>query len=1363
MASPAKAPSKSTEDWLRLQKKIFQRWVNQKLSKINVTVNDLGKDLETGVTLIQLLEVLSEKKYEGKIEKNPKIVAQKIDNASNALKFVFETCGVQMKIKPSAEDLVNGNEKNILGLIWAIMSKYMKFGDEEDGPQLSARDALLLWVQNKLVGYENVKIDNFGSSFHDGLALCALIHKHRPKLIDWSSLKRENKAQNLQTAFNAAEAYFGLEKYLTPEDIPKLDEPSMVVYVSEYYHGIAEQRKLDLAAARIHKVIKLTIENDNLRTEYNGKSKELKEHMTKVEKILEDRTIDNTMAGAKRKIEEFYDYKTKDKNVIIGMQLDLEGLYNTLAMKLSHNKRPEFQPGPGLTLKDIESAVAHLEAVEQERKVALHAELNRQVKLVKMDEQHHSRHEKLKSWVAEKTVYLQTKEHIDSVSAAQLQLRLLDAYDKESSAVHEGSFHQLKALGASIVSEKYEKSEHITSREAEIASSFATLAELSKAKRPVLEDDLAREQFKEKIRLLNQQHIANFTKLQAWVAEKEAYLNTREQVDSVTEARTQLSLLESYEQDKVSVKESGVAQLHTLGQEILNAKYETKYSSYVFEHPEDIKSKHAQIDQAWVTLSELSAEKKRVLDDHLAREEFKENVRTLVRGHQAKHDKLQAWIAEKEAYLKTKEHIESVSEARKQLVLLETYEKDKDSVNESNVAQLKKLGAEILALKYETKYSSYVFEKPQEIKDREAAIDAKWKELSELSAEKKRVLDDHLAREEFKEKVRRMNDQHTDKHNTLQSWITEQEAYLNTREAINSISEAKTELSLLASYEKDKESLHETNVAQLKKLGQEILAAKYHTNYSSYVFEHPDEVKNREASIDAKWKELSELSAEKKRVLDDHLAREEFKEKVRTQNSNHVDKHEKLQAWVAEKEAYLNTKEAIDSVSEATTHLSLLEAYEKEKQRTHETSVAQLKTLGAHILAQKYETKYSSWVFETPQEIKDREASIEAKWVTLTELSAKKKAVLEADLAREQEKERLRLEYAHQASEFVRWTKETSEDVAVSQFGFTLEEVEAYQAALTKSDEHIKKESETKTHEYKNVHSQMVGMGVTQNIYTKLSLDDLAKANTSLEGALSARQEAYNKELARQRANDQLCKDFAHLVEPFSKWISDQKDAITKSSASLEDQLSNVDHKIASVGTDGAKLKDIDALNHKLDEAGITNNKHTTLTAKDVHVQWEQYQAFLQRKKKMLIEEIEQHKLRGVTPEQLKEIEDNFRKFDADKSGKIDKKELKTCLYSLGEEKNNAEVVAILKTYGDGQGIVLEGFKNFMVGILAVSDSQDDILNAFKLINKGDEIGRPQKMEIVMGEEDLKYIFETAPKVDGGVNYKSWTSDVFSR
>lgn len=80
----------------------------------------------------------------------------------------------------------------------------------------------MLWCQNKTQGYEGVKVENFKGSFHDGLALGAIIHKHRPKLLDFSKLSKDDKKGNLKKVMDAAERYFGLEQYLSVDDIPKL-------------------------------------------------------------------------------------------------------------------------------------------------------------------------------------------------------------------------------------------------------------------------------------------------------------------------------------------------------------------------------------------------------------------------------------------------------------------------------------------------------------------------------------------------------------------------------------------------------------------------------------------------------------------------------------------------------------------------------------------------------------------------------------------------------------------------------------------------------------------------------------------------------------------------------------------------------------------------------------------------------------------------------------------------------------------------------------------------------------------------------------------------------------------------------------
>jgi hypothetical protein len=81
-------------------------------------------------------------------------------------------------LKPT--HLIDHDTKMLLGMVWAIILDFAIKGISED--DTTAKEGLLLWCRKKTAGYRDVdppSIQNFTGHWRNGLAFCALIHKHQ--------------------------------------------------------------------------------------------------------------------------------------------------------------------------------------------------------------------------------------------------------------------------------------------------------------------------------------------------------------------------------------------------------------------------------------------------------------------------------------------------------------------------------------------------------------------------------------------------------------------------------------------------------------------------------------------------------------------------------------------------------------------------------------------------------------------------------------------------------------------------------------------------------------------------------------------------------------------------------------------------------------------------------------------------------------------------------------------------------------------------------------------------------------------------------------------------------------------------------
>ncbi|KAM5210209.1 alpha-actinin-4 isoform 3-T6 [Hipposideros larvatus] len=415
-----------------------------------------------------------------------KMRVHKINNVNKALDFIASK-GVKL-VSIGAEEIVDGNAKMTLGMIWTII---LRFAIQDISvEETSAKEGLLLWCQRKTAPYKNVNVQNFHISWKDGLAFNALIHRHRPELIEYDKLRKDDPVTNLNNAFEVAEKYLDIPKMLDAEDIvntARPDEKAIMTYVSSFYHAFSGAQKAETAANRICKVLAVNQENEHLMEDYERLASDLLEWIRRTIPWLEDRVPQKTIQEMQQKLEDFRDYRRVHKPPKVQEKCQLEINFNTLQTKLRLSNRPAFMPSEGRMVSDINNCWQHLEQAEKGYEEWLLNEIRRLERLDHLAEKFRQKASIHEAWTDGKEAMLKHRDYeTATLSDIKALIRKHEAFESDLAA-HQDRVEQIAAIAQELNELDYYDSHNVNTRCQKICDQWDALGSLTHSRREALE------------------------------------------------------------------------------------------------------------------------------------------------------------------------------------------------------------------------------------------------------------------------------------------------------------------------------------------------------------------------------------------------------------------------------------------------------------------------------------------------------------------------------------------------------------------------------------------------------------------------------------------------------------------------------------------------------------------------------------------------------------------------------------------------------------------------------------------------------------------------------------------------------------
>jgi len=248
-----------------------------------------------------------------------------------------------------------------------------------------------------------------------------------------------------------------------------------------------------------------------------------------------------------------------------------------------------------------------------------------------------------------------------------------------------------------------------------------------------------------------------------------------------------------------------------------------------------------------------------------------------------------------------------------------------------------------------------------------------------------------------------------------------------------------------------------------------------------------------------------------------------------------------------------------------------------------------------------------------------------------------------------------------------------------------------------------------------------------------------------------------------QKNNEALRKKFAAAAGDVKAWLDGQSGKLAGTSGDLAAQQAALEKLTSDNAQGDAKLDNVQGINTELDTAGVTDNPHSAISMSQLKAEYEHLQDATKAKLKLVEQELAKKNSSGISAEQLAEFREVFSHFDKDKDATLRSYELKACLNSLGDDCPDDEIKRLLTTYGNGDSVNFDGFTKLMSARMTDSDTQDAILESFKVLAGDKAFVTESDMRSVMEKEQVDYLVANMPKYkDDGYDYVAWVKTAYA-